>query len=176
MNVVTTIAYTLLRITGVVQIVLGLLFWTGNALNPISVHVLFGLILVLALLVLAMAATVAGVNRGFVAVAIAWSFIVPILGVTQVQLLPGRAHWLIEVLHLLVGLAAIGMGNRLARAPHPRATPAASPGFLTGSGHLQGGNYDHLENTLVLCSDAGAEACSQSVLTIRRHKSRSATR
>lgn len=115
MNTVTSIAHTVLRITAVVQIVLGLLFWTGNAYSLIPVHMLSGLILVLALLVLAIAGGVAGVSRGLVALAIVWSFIVPIFGVTQTQLLPGPAHWVIEVLHLLVGLAAIGMGEQLAR-------------------------------------------------------------
>ena len=115
MKIATTIAHTLLRITALIQIVLGLLFWTGNALSLIPIHVLSGFILVLSLWVLAVLAALAGVNCGFVALAIVWGFIVPILGIAQTQLLPGPAHWLIEVLHLLVGLAAIGQGEGLAR-------------------------------------------------------------
>jgi len=30
-----------------------------------------------------------------------------------VNLMPGRAHWVTQVLHLLVGLAALGMGDQL---------------------------------------------------------------
>lgn len=126
MSRVTTIAYTLLRITGVVQIVLGLLFWTGNAFSLIPVHMLSGLILVLSLLVLAIAGARAGVDRGFVAVAIVLSFIVPAFGFTQTQILPGPAHWIVEVLHLLVGLAAIGMGEQMARRLQEAARPAAA--------------------------------------------------
>lgn len=115
MKTVTTLAYALLRLTAVVQIVLGLLFWTNNALSLIPVHMLSGSILVLMLWVLALMAAVSGVNRGLAALAFVWGLIVPILGVTQGGLLPGSMHWVIEVLHLAVGLIAIGMGERLAR-------------------------------------------------------------
>jgi hypothetical protein len=37
------------------------------------------------------------------------------LGLTQTQLLPGSAHWLIQVLHLLVGLGAISLAETLGR-------------------------------------------------------------
>jgi hypothetical protein len=49
--------------------------------------------------------------------------VLPILGVTQGRLLPGSWHWLIQVLHLLVGLAAIGLATDLAtriKARQPR--------------------------------------------------------
>src|SRR5690606_28334452 len=80
----------------------------------IPVHMLVGLVLVLALWTLAALAARAGVSPGLVALAIAWGAIVPILGLNQGRLLPGQAHWLIEVLHLLVGLGAIGQGEGLA--------------------------------------------------------------
>jgi hypothetical protein len=115
MNTTTTIAHLLLRFTGLIQIVLGLLFWTGNALSLIPLHMLVGFILVLSLWTLAVLAALSGVQRGFVALAIVWGFIVPILGLTQSRLLPGPAHLVIEVLHLLVGLGAIGQGEGLAR-------------------------------------------------------------
>ena len=36
------------------------------------------------------------------------------LGLTQSQLLPGDAHWVVQVLHLLVGLVAMGLAQDLA--------------------------------------------------------------
>lgn len=123
MHILTIIAHTLLRITGLIQIVLGLLFWTGNALNLIPIHILSGFVLILSLWVLAVLAALVGVSRGVVALAIVWGLVVPILGLTQAQLLTGPAHWIIEVLHLLVGLAAIGMGVRLARRIREVHTP-----------------------------------------------------
>ena len=110
----TTIAHTLVRLAGLTAIVLGVLFWTGNAQVLIPVHMLIGLVLVLSLWTLAFLAAQAGVNRGFVALAVVWGFIVPVLGLTQGQLLPGDYHWVIKVVHLLVGLGAMGQGDGLA--------------------------------------------------------------
>jgi hypothetical protein len=55
-----------------------------------------------------------GVNWGLVPLTIVWGLVVPILGVSQTQLLPGPAHWVIQVLPLLVGLVAMGLSERLA--------------------------------------------------------------
>lgn len=111
-------AATALRIfvglDGLVLIALGLLFWTGNADPLIPVHMLLGIALVLALWVLAVLAAVAGVNFGLVALAFVWGLVVPALGLTQERLLPGGAHWLIQVLHLLVGIIAIALAQILA--------------------------------------------------------------
>src|SRR5262249_2134403 len=68
----------------------------------------------LALWTLASLAAVAHVTPGLVLLAFVWGLIVPLLGLTQTQLLPGSAHWLIQVLHLLVGLGAIGQAEGLA--------------------------------------------------------------
>jgi hypothetical protein len=50
-----------------------------------------------------------------VAAAVAWGLIAPILGLTQANLLDNNWHWVIQVVHLLVGLAAIGTGEGLAQ-------------------------------------------------------------
>ncbi len=114
MKTATTIAQTLVRLCGLALLTLGLLFWTGNARDLIPLHMLLGLVLVLSLWVLAGLAARAGVPMGLVALAVAWGLIVPALGLTQDQLLPGSAHWVIQVLHLLVGLGAIGQAEGLA--------------------------------------------------------------
>ena len=114
MKTATTIAQTLVRLCGLVLLTLGMLFWTGNARSLIPVHMLLGFVLVLALWVLAALAARAGVHRGLVALAVVWGVVVPALGLTQDRLLPGSAHWLIQVLHLLVGLGAIGQAEGLA--------------------------------------------------------------
>lgn len=111
----TTVAQMTIRISGVLLIILGILFWTGHARSLVSLHMLLGLILVLALWVLAFVGARAGVGAGFVSLVIAWGIVVLFLGMTQTRLLPGSAHWVIELLHLLVGLAAMGMGDRLAQ-------------------------------------------------------------
>ncbi len=104
----------LIRITGLIQVILGVIFWLiqNDALIPI--HILVGLLLVFSLWILAFLTARAGVQRRWVLLAIFWGLIVVILGLTQDRLLPGPAHWLIQVLHLLVGLGAIGQGEGLA--------------------------------------------------------------
>ena len=114
MKTATTTAQMLVRLCGLALLTLGLLFWTGNARGLVPLHMLLGLVLVLALWVLAGLAARAGVPLGLVALAVAWGLIVPALGLTQDQLLPGSAHWAIQVLHLLVGLGAIGQAEGLA--------------------------------------------------------------
>jgi hypothetical protein len=130
MRTAITTLQMLIRVTGLLEIVLGLAFWTGNLRNLIPLHMLIGLVFVLALWVLAVLAVRSGVNRGFVALVLVWGLIVLILGVTQTQLLPGAAHWVIEVLHLLVGLAAIGLagalGARLATMSKQAQAPVLS--------------------------------------------------
>ncbi len=121
MKTATTIALAVLRIAGTIQIVLGLLFWTGNALSLIPIHMNNGYVVVISLWALALLAGIAGVSPGLVALAAVWGIIVPLLGLNQARLLPGDFHWIIQVLHLLVGLAAIGLGEDLAGRIRNRA-------------------------------------------------------
>ena len=115
MRIALIVAQTLVRILGSIMIILGLLFWTGNALALIPVHMLLGLTLVLTLWTMSGLAARSGKQPRLVALAIVWGFVVPILGYSQDSLLLGPAHWLIQVVHLLVGLTAIGLAETLAR-------------------------------------------------------------
>jgi hypothetical protein len=76
---------------------------------------LLGITIVLLLWALAVLGAIGKVSPGVVALALVWGVIVPILGVAQFRLLPGLMHWIIQVLHLLVGLVAIGLAETLAR-------------------------------------------------------------
>jgi hypothetical protein len=110
---------------GVVQLGLGLLFWTGNALALVDLHELLGMLLVLGLWTLAALALRAGVPAGPVAVAAVWGLVVPIVGFTQRELLPGSAHWVIQVIHLLLGIGLIGLAENLATRAKARLAPVA---------------------------------------------------
>jgi hypothetical protein len=114
MSTATTTAQLLVRACFVVQLVLGGLFWTGNARGLIPLHQVVGFLLVFGLWTLAALAARAGVQPGLVALAAVWGLIVPILGLNQDRLLVGSAHWVIEVLHLLVGVGAVGLAEQLA--------------------------------------------------------------
>ena len=121
----TTAAQMLVRVTFVVQLVLGVLFWTGRALDWVPLHQTIGFLLVFGLWTLAVLAARAGVRPPLVALAAVWGLVVPVLGLTQTRLLVGSAHWLIEVLHLLVGVAAVGMAEGLAARVKERLAAVA---------------------------------------------------
>jgi hypothetical protein len=57
----------LVRLLGAVLIVLGLLFWSGNALTLIPVHMLAGILLILSLWTLALLGARGGEQPGLVA-------------------------------------------------------------------------------------------------------------
>lgn len=115
MKATANILRILVSAIGAIMIVLGILFWTGNALTLVTLHMLLGVTLVLLLWVIAIMAMVARANTVLALAGLVWGLIVPILGVTQFQLLPGSLHWMIQALHLLVGLIAIALANILAR-------------------------------------------------------------
>lgn len=105
----------LTRLCFLVLLVLGIGFWTGHWFNLIPVHMIVGVVLVLSLWTTAGIAAAVRVSTGFVVAAFVWGLIVIAFGATQAQLLPGGAHWVIQALHLLVGMIAVGMTEGLAR-------------------------------------------------------------
>ena len=114
-----------IRAAWLVQLVLGVLFWTGNALGLVDLHQLLGILLVLALWTQAVLAARTGVEPRLVAAAAIWGLIVPIVGLTQTDLLTGSLHWLIQVIHLLLGLGLIGLAEQLATRAKARLAPVA---------------------------------------------------
>jgi hypothetical protein len=103
-----------IRAAFVVQLALSLAFWTGNALGLVDLHQLIGILIVLGLWTQAALALRAGVPAGLVAAAAVYGLVVPIVGFTQRELLPGSAHWMIQVIHLLLGIGLIGLAENLA--------------------------------------------------------------
>jgi hypothetical protein len=115
------IALMVVRITGLFQLITGLAFWTGNLLFLIPFHMLSGLILVLALWAAAFFGARAGAPMWLVALSVVWGLLTPALGMTQTGLMPGDMHWVIQVAHLLVGVVAIYLAQRLAMTSGPRS-------------------------------------------------------
>ena len=101
--------------SGAALFVLGLLFWNGRALNLVPVHMMLVGVLVLCLWVIAAIGLRSGIPTGFVSLVLLWSLIMPLLGVLQNSLVPGSWHWTVPVVHLLVGIAAIGLGQGMLR-------------------------------------------------------------
>lgn len=125
MKTLVNILDMFVRVDAAALILLGILFWTGNADALIPVHMTLGIALVLVLWALAVVAAITGANLGLVALAFVWGLVTPALGLTQTRLLPDQGHWIIQVAHLLVGLTAIALAQLLARTARRRMAGAA---------------------------------------------------
>ncbi len=118
-----------LRISALLALMLGVLFWTGNAGSLVFVHMVLGLLVTLSLWILA---SVQAFSRRssweLVAGAVIVGAILPVFGMMQGSLLPGSLHWIIQVTHLLPGLSAVGIGEMIGRqAQQTQAAPSARP-------------------------------------------------
>jgi hypothetical protein len=113
------------RVAGVVQLLLGLAFWTGNLLSLVDLHMLNGILLVLALWTQAALAHRAAVLGRLVAGSFVWGLIVVALGLTQTNLLTGSLHWVIQVIHLLLGIGLLDLADTLATRAKARLAPVA---------------------------------------------------
>jgi DNA-binding beta-propeller fold protein YncE len=106
----------LARLLGVVQIGLGLALWLGWLPHAVATHTALGSLLVLVLWMVALISLFALSSRVVPLVALFWGGVVLWLGMAQTTLLPGGGHWAIRVAHLMVGLAALGLIESLAKA------------------------------------------------------------
>jgi len=98
------------------QLVLGILFWTGHALGLVQLHIAVGGLFVFALWLLAFLSGLAGAPRAQVALVVAVGGLIALVGYTQALLIPGTFHWVVRVVHLLLGLIAMPLAGRLSMA------------------------------------------------------------
>ena len=99
-------------VAGLGALTLGLLFWIAN-IDFISLHMLFGLTVALSLLTLGVVGVLTSGMRLLGIIGIIYALLVPAFGVTQATLLVGSLHWLIQAAHLLVGLGAMALIQRI---------------------------------------------------------------
>jgi hypothetical protein len=110
----------LIRASGLLQLALGIAFWTGTLLVAVPFHIFNGLIFSILLEAQAGLAFRSGVSRRLVVLSVAWGLLLPAFGFTQTQILPGDWHWLVRVVHLAIGVAAMAFAERLARDARSR--------------------------------------------------------
>ncbi|HEY6999991.1 MAG TPA: hypothetical protein VH851_18790 [Candidatus Binatia bacterium] len=109
------IASMVLSLAGLLALILGLLFWTGSALNLVSLHMLLGFLAVGALWIVGVAQALTRFGSWIIAiVAIVVGALMVVLGLIQSSLMVGEFHWVIRIVHLLLGLLTIGMGHMAA--------------------------------------------------------------
>lgn len=109
---VIRIASVVLSLSGILALILGLLFWIGIALNLITMHMLLGLLAVGALWVIAVVQALSKAGSWVIAVvALVVGAITAGLGMVQSSLMVGDFHWVIQIVHILLGLLTIGLGH-----------------------------------------------------------------
>jgi len=104
-----------LRVAVLAALILGILFWTNvvDGTGLMVVHGLIGIVVVLSLWVLGIAQALEGGSFGLAVATFVLGFLVLLVGLFQVNWLPGSNHWIIQVIHLLLGLSAIGLGEMI---------------------------------------------------------------
>lgn len=109
------IASAVLTLAGLLALISGVLFWTGTALNLMALHMLLGFLAVGALWVIGVAQAFAAPRSWVIAAgALIVGAVMIVLGMMQSTLLPGEFHWIIQVIHLALGLLTIGIGHMAA--------------------------------------------------------------
>ncbi len=112
---VARIAIMVLRITVLFNLITGIIFWTGNA-DPLQiVHIISGILAVLSLWTLGILQGLRGGSFGLALGTFLVGFLLALVGLFQKSWLPepNANHWIIQVIHLLLGLAAIGLGEMI---------------------------------------------------------------
>src|SRR5215216_6923148 len=106
------IASIVLRVCGALALILGLLFWSGNALGLIPIHILLGILVVLSLWVIGVGQAISrGGSWPIAAGALVLGLLLMVIGMTQSSLMAGSFHRVIQVIHLLLGVLAVGLGQ-----------------------------------------------------------------
>jgi hypothetical protein len=110
------ITIMVLRVAVILTLILGVLVWFDIAKSGLTgIHMLLGIIVVLSLWVLGgfIITTKGGIGVGIGAFVL--GLIVLLFGLTQKGILAGSSlHWIIQVIHLLFGLSAAGLGEAIA--------------------------------------------------------------
>ena len=113
---VIRIATMVLRASAVLALILGLFFWFSSiADNLVPVHMLLGFLVVFSLWTIGIGQALSrNGNWGIAIAALVVGALLPVVGLGQGNWLTGSAHWVIQVLHLLVALLALGVGEMAA--------------------------------------------------------------
>ena len=116
-------------LAGLCALVLGLFIWIEN-LELTDIHMLFGLLVTLGLLVMSIIALTAPGLRIWGMVGIVYAIILLIFGESQSNILASNLHWLIQALHTLIGIGAIvltsALGARYRTLKRGEAKPESS--------------------------------------------------
>ena len=104
------------RIAGLGALALGVSFWFASARPPLSLHMTLGGVVAFVLAILAVWALIDRVRIPAAIVALLWAAAVVYVGTMQESWVGAGSHPIIEIVHPLLGIGAIGMAEMLAAA------------------------------------------------------------
>jgi hypothetical protein len=113
MRITAAISLWIVRVAGILQLVLGALFWTGHAYTYLPVHIVSGVAIVLTLWIVAVLALIVRTHRAIAVIGLLCGLALPAFGMVQAGVLVGSMHWIIRVIHLAMGLVAMGLAGTL---------------------------------------------------------------
>ncbi len=112
------ITSNVLRVCALIALILGIVLWNVQIRGAlVLVHMLLGILVVISLFILAYAIATAprGRNMGLAIGAVVLGLLQAYVGLSQTGslYLSPSTHWIIQVLHLILGLLAIGIGEAI---------------------------------------------------------------
>ena len=116
------------RLVGACELTLGLVIWFVGV-SSVKVHIGLGIAVTLMLVIISVIGLTLKETRLLGVVGIVYACILPVFGFVQLGLLMGSLHWLVQLLHLIIGVGSIGVihliGGRYlsVRQPIPQAAP-----------------------------------------------------
>ena len=100
------------RLDGRAALILGIVLWTGS-LGSLRIHIITGFVMTLTLLLVGIVGFFSRIKPALPLIAIAWAILLPYIGFAQLRLFPGASHITIQVIHLIIGVCAIGVVEAL---------------------------------------------------------------
>jgi uncharacterized membrane protein YczE len=115
MPITITILRWILRIAFLIAFILGCALWSGHGYAYLQFHMWLGFIITFALLAIVILSLIARMKPALPLIAFLWAVALPVFGIAQLKIMPGPNHWIPRVLHLILGLGAIGLGESLSK-------------------------------------------------------------
>ena len=103
----------IIRLVGLAALVLGIVLWTGNGYAYLRLHMWLGFVITFVLLLLVVISLVSRIGPVLPLLALVWAVVLPVVGIAQLRIVLGPNHWVIQVVHLILGLGAIGFAETL---------------------------------------------------------------
>ncbi|MGH7689213.1 MAG: hypothetical protein ACREN3_06380, partial [Gemmatimonadaceae bacterium] len=104
----------LLRLLVLVLLVMGVMLWMGHA-GSLQAHIGLGFLFALLVLLQGLLGALAGAGWGLAGWSLVWAVLLPVIGLGQRTFMLGGAHWVVQVVHLLFGLAAMLIVERIGK-------------------------------------------------------------